>query len=163
MSTSTVPVSRRSLLQMVAAGTGMVILAACGSSAQPPASPAPPSQGPASSPAAAAPSSAAAAAKPSTAASVAVSAPASAAAAASPSVQPKLGGTLQAIQAGDLASVDGHYYTPGAGLSAWIVFDTLTAYDDNLKPQPALAESWDQSTDLKSIKLNLRKGVTFHN
>ena len=66
------------------------------------------------------------------------------------------------MQAGDLSSVDGHYYTPGAGLSAWIVFDTLTEYDDNLTPRPALAESWDQSSDGKQISLTLRKGVTFH-
>jgi peptide/nickel transport system substrate-binding protein len=81
---------------------------------------------------------------------------------AASAASPKLGGTLKAMQAGDLASVDGHYYTPGAGLSAWIVFDTLTEYDDNLKPQPALAESWDQSSDSKQISLTLRKGVTFH-
>jgi peptide/nickel transport system substrate-binding protein len=83
-------------------------------------------------------------------------------AAAAPAASPKPGGTLKAMQAGDLASVDGHYYTPGSGLSAWIVFDTLTEYDDNLKPQPALAESWDQSSDSKQISLTLRKGVTFH-
>ena len=46
---------------------------------------------------------------------------------------------------------------------AWIgVFDRLTVYDDKLKPQPMLAESWDVSTDCKQIKLNLRKGVQFH-
>jgi peptide/nickel transport system substrate-binding protein len=83
-------------------------------------------------------------------------------AAAAPAASPKQGGTLNAMQAGDLSSVDGHYYTPGAGLSAWIVFDTLTEYDDNLKRQPALAESWDQSSDSKQISLTLRKGVTFH-
>jgi peptide/nickel transport system substrate-binding protein len=73
-----------------------------------------------------------------------------------------MGGTLRAIQAGDLSSIDGHYYTPGNGLSAWIVYETLTAYDDNLQPQPALAESWDQSSDATQLKLNLRKGVQFH-
>ena len=56
--------------------------------------------------------------------------------AASASGTPKMGGTLRTIQAGDLSSIDGHYYTTGNGLSAWIVYDTLTAYDDNLKPQP---------------------------
>jgi peptide/nickel transport system substrate-binding protein len=81
---------------------------------------------------------------------------------AASTISPKPGGTLKAMQAGDLASVDGHYYTPGAGLSAWIVFDTLTEYDDNLKPQPALAESWEQSSDGRQISLTLRRGVTFH-
>ena len=75
---------------------------------------------------------------------------------------PKPGGMLKALQAGDLASIDGHYYSTGSGLSAWIIYDTLTVYDDNLKPQPALAESWDQSSDGTQITLNLRKGVQFH-
>ena len=35
-------------------------------------------------------------------------------------------------------------------------------YDDKLTPQPMLAESWDVSSDLTQIKLNLRKGVQFH-
>ena len=44
----------------------------------------------------------------------------------------------------------------------WIgVYDRITAYDSQLKPQPMLAESWD-TDDFKSIKLNLRKGVMFH-
>src|SRR5262252_2923946 len=38
----------------------------------------------------------------------------------------------------------------------------LIDYDDDLKIMPRLAESWDQSTDNTSIKLNLRKGVQFH-
>jgi peptide/nickel transport system substrate-binding protein len=46
---------------------------------------------------------------------------------------------------------------------AWIgVYDRLTVYDDQLKPQPMLAESWDISTDARQIKFNLRKGVQFH-
>jgi peptide/nickel transport system substrate-binding protein len=101
------------------------------------------------------------AAQPTTAA-VAAPTTASAKPTAAQAASPKLGGMLKAVQAGDLSSVDGHYYTPGAGLSAWIVFDTLTEYDDNLIPQPALAESWDQSADKKQISLTLRKGVTFH-
>ena len=47
--------------------------------------------------------------------------------------------------------------------SSWLVFDRLTAYDAKLKPQPMLAESWDFSPDYKSFKLNLRKGVQYHN
>ena len=83
-------------------------------------------------------------------------------AAAGATTAPKAGGTLRALQAGDLASLDGHYYTPGNGLSIWLIYETLTQYDDNLKPQPALAESWDQSADGKTITVNLRKGVQFH-
>jgi peptide/nickel transport system substrate-binding protein len=42
------------------------------------------------------------------------------------------------------------------------VYEKLTAYDDSLKPQPLLAESWDFSADAKQLKFNLRKGVQFH-
>jgi peptide/nickel transport system substrate-binding protein len=43
------------------------------------------------------------------------------------------------------------------------MYDPLLTYDNNLQPVPHLVESWEQSSDLKQIKLNLRKGVTFHN
>ena len=43
------------------------------------------------------------------------------------------------------------------------MYDPLLTYDDNLQPVPHLVESWEQSSDLKQIKLNLRKGVMFHN
>ena len=76
--------------------------------------------------------------------------------------QPKLGGTLRAVKTGDIAPIDPHYHSPGNGLGAWILYDTLTGYDDNLKPVPFLAESWDQSADQRTMKLSLRKGVTFH-
>jgi peptide/nickel transport system substrate-binding protein len=46
--------------------------------------------------------------------------------------------------------------------ATWAPFDRLTAYDQNLKPQPMLAESWEFSSDFKQLKLNLRKGVQFH-
>ena len=42
-----------------------------------------------------------------------------------------------------------------------MIFDTLTNYDQNLKPQPELAESWDFSSDFKQMKVTLRKGVMF--
>jgi peptide/nickel transport system substrate-binding protein len=137
--------SRRRALQLLGAGSGTLFLAACGAAATP-ASPA----------STAAP---AGAAQPTSAAATTSAAQVQPAAAGA---TPKTGGTLRAVQAGDLASIDGHYYTTGNGLSAWIVYDTLTAYDDNLKPQPQLAESWDQSSDATQIKLNLRKGVQFH-
>ena len=135
--------SRRGFLKLVGAGAAVPLLAACqtaGTSA--PSAPPP--------------------AAPPTAAAVTATTSAAPAPTTAQAANPKPGGTLKAMQAGDLSSVDGHYYTPGAGLSAWIVFDTLTEYDDNLKPQPALAESWDQSSDGKQISLTLRKGVNFH-
>jgi peptide/nickel transport system substrate-binding protein len=131
-------ITRRQALRLLAVGPGTLLLAACGAAGQP-------------------------AAPPASATQVSSSAPASAATpAAAAAAQPKASGTLRAIQAGDLASLDGHYYTTGNGLSIWLIYETLTQYDDNLKPQPALAESWDQSADGKSITLKLRKGVQFH-
>jgi peptide/nickel transport system substrate-binding protein len=43
-----------------------------------------------------------------------------------------------------------------------MAYDTLARYDQSLKPQPQLAESWDVSSDFKQITVNLRKGVTYH-
>ena len=65
-------------------------------------------------------------------------------------------------QVGDLANVDGHYGTSFVTNTVWPAYDRLTAYNDKLQPQPLLAESWDVSSDAKQIKLNLRKGVQFH-
>ena len=131
-------VSRRSFLTIFGAGTGAVVLAACGGAAAPSvptsAPPAAPTTAAASKPAATAPAAtapAAAAAQPT--------------AAAAP--QPKTGGTLQAAKLGDVANLDGHYWSPNNGLHVWLAYDTLARYDQNVKPQPQLAESWDVSSD----------------
>jgi peptide/nickel transport system substrate-binding protein len=137
-------ISRRRAIQLLGVGPGSVILAACGGTGQPAAPPAN------TTPAPSATISAASAPAPTQATS------------ATAAVTPRTGGNLRALQAGDLSSLDGHYYTTGNGLSAWIIYETLTVYDDNLKPQPALAESWEQSPDGTSITLSLRKGVQFH-
>src|SRR5579871_2611732 len=75
---------------------------------------------------------------------------------------PKQGGTLRAALAGELTSIDGQQSLPGITATVGNAYETLTRYDDQLQPQPVLAESWDQSSDGKQIKLNLRKGVLFH-
>jgi hypothetical protein len=72
------------------------------------------------------------------------------------SEQPKRGGTLRTGQVGDPLNLDPHYLTPLSGDTTFAVLDRLIAYDDKLQPQPQLAESWDQSSDLKQIKFNLR-------
>jgi peptide/nickel transport system substrate-binding protein len=92
-----------------------------------------------------------------TAASTTAAAPAAAA-----TGQPKTGGRLTAGKLGDVANLDGHYWSPNGGLHVWLAYDTLARYDQNLKPQPQLAESWDVSTDLKQVTLNLRQGVMYH-
>jgi peptide/nickel transport system substrate-binding protein len=81
---------------------------------------------------------------------------------AAAAAQPKSGGTLVADKLGDYANIDGHYWSPNGGLHVWLAYDTLARYDENLKPQPQLAESWEVSNDAKQITVNLRKGVTFH-
>jgi peptide/nickel transport system substrate-binding protein len=145
--TRDVSISRRQALRLLAIGPGSLLLAACGAAGQPAAAPTSATQLSVNTPAAPPQPAAGGAATPE---------------AAVGATQPKAGGTLRALQAGDLASLDGHYYTTGNGLSIWLIYETLTQYDDNLKPQPALAESWDQSADGRSITLKLRKGVQFH-
>jgi peptide/nickel transport system substrate-binding protein len=139
-------VSRRAfLVSMAAVVAGLPLVAACAPTA------------PSAAPGAAAtskPAAAGAAAPASTGAST----PAPAAQA-----QPKSGGTLRAATVGEFVNIDGHYYSPKAGLATWIMYDTLTRYDDELKVQPMLAESWEQTNDARQLTLKLRKGVTFHN
>src|ERR1700730_3383462 len=89
-------------------------------------------------------------------------APPAAATATPPSGQPISGGTLRLALPADLATLDGHTRTPQSLASIWLIYDRLTAYDDKLKPQPILAESWVVSSDFKQNKFNLRKGVQFH-
>lgn len=129
-------VSRRALLALLSTGASAFVLSACGGVApQTAAAPTAPAPAPAST------------------------TPAPVAAA---SAQPKAGGKLTAAKLGDVANLDGHYWSPNAGLHVWLAYDTLARYDQNLKPQPQLAESWDVSSDLKQITVNLRKGVTYH-
>jgi peptide/nickel transport system substrate-binding protein len=84
------------------------------------------------------------------------------AAQAQPQPQPKSGGTLRAATVGEYVNIDGHYYSPKAGLATWMIYDTLTRYDDDFKVQPMLAESWGQTPDARQLTLKLRKDVTFH-
>ncbi|HEX8969299.1 MAG TPA: ABC transporter substrate-binding protein [Chloroflexota bacterium] len=78
------------------------------------------------------------------------------------SAQTHSGGTLRAAIVGDLPSIDGQQMLPGINATVGNAYETLTRYGDNLTPQPVLAESWDVSTDGTQIKLNLRKGVQYH-
>jgi peptide/nickel transport system substrate-binding protein len=125
--------SRRSMLGLLVGAASATLLAACGPIS--PSAPAPGQVQPAAT--------AGAAAKP---------APA----------QPQSGGTLRVVTSSDLSNLNPHGISPVSFDTMWSVFDPLTRYDNQLKPQPMLAESWDVSTDLKRITLNLRKGVTFH-
>lgn len=128
-------VTRRSALRLLLTGAGATLLAACAPI------------GPASPPAGTLGTSAAAPAGTSV---------------GQVSGQPRSGGTLRLGMAGDLTSLDGHLIIPGGFDTIWTVYDTLTQYDRQLKPQPMLAESWDTSSDFKQVKLTLRKGAQFH-
>jgi peptide/nickel transport system substrate-binding protein len=74
----------------------------------------------------------------------------------------KSGGTLRTGMVGDIITTDGILWQPNNSATVGMCYDTLVTYDDNLQPQPRLAESWDLSPDGTRIKLNLRKGVHFH-
>ena len=145
MTSDTTRLSRRSALRLLMVATGATLAAACGPQV---------GQAPAAPPAA----------PPAAAASTPASAPPSATvtAAGAPAAQPKPGGTLRIGAVGDVANLDGHSWGPKNGFSIFMIFDTLTNYDANLKPQPMLAESWDFSSDFKQLKLQLRKNVQFH-
>jgi peptide/nickel transport system substrate-binding protein len=76
--------------------------------------------------------------------------------------QPKRGGTLRIGRSNEPSNLDPHLISPYGLHSTWMAVDRLTAYDDNLQPQPRLAESFELSSDSTQLKLNLRKGVTYH-
>lgn len=42
------------------------------------------------------------------------------------------------------------------------LYDTLTRYDANMRPEPRLAESWSFSEDGLTLTMKLRQGVIFH-
>jgi peptide/nickel transport system substrate-binding protein len=75
---------------------------------------------------------------------------------------PTSGGALRVGQVGDIVTLDPQFYAFGTTENTFLLYDRLTAYDLQRKPQPQLAESWDLSSDARQIKLNLRKGVQFH-
>lgn len=137
--------NRRTLIALIAGGASASVLAACGVAPQAPAAP---------TPAAPTPAAPAAAAKPApTAATSATAQPAA--------TTPKSGGILKQGYQGDPVSLDPMLKVQNDVV--WLgVFERLTAYDDKLKPQPMLAESWDISSDARQVKFNLRKGVQFH-
>jgi peptide/nickel transport system substrate-binding protein len=76
--------------------------------------------------------------------------------------RPRSGGTLRYAITADVASLDPDLVGINGMETSWLVFDRLTAYDQNLQPQPMLAETWDFSADYTHFKLELRKGVQYH-
>jgi peptide/nickel transport system substrate-binding protein len=138
---------RRTVVKLLVGGAGVSVLTACGVTPQ--ASAPPPAAAPTSAPT-----------------SAPGAQPAATTVALSPTRQPgaaqaKTGGTLKQGYLGDPVSLDPMLKVQNDAV--WVgVFERLTAYDANLKPQPMLAESWDVSSDARSVKINLRHGVQFH-
>src|SRR5207253_906075 len=157
--------TRRRFLAGVVSVAAVQLATAC-STAQAPA-PAPPTQAPAAAPKPTSGTQPTTGAQPTQApaAPAATQAPAAqpTQAPASSAGQPKRGGRLTMGQLGDLADLDAHDF---AFLNYGMipqVYDRLARYDNNLKLQPELAESWDLSSDGLSLKLKMRQGVKFHN
>jgi peptide/nickel transport system substrate-binding protein len=151
--------SRRAALRLVLSSAGLTVLTACGVGTVATATaPAPTSAPAAPTAAAAAPKPAATVAAAPPTAVVSVAAPTAVAAAA----PPKTGGTLRVGVPTDIVTLDPVVRGGAPYESTWLTYDRLVTYDDKLKPLPMLAESWDVSPDFKQVKLNLRKGVTWH-
>jgi peptide/nickel transport system substrate-binding protein len=76
---------------------------------------------------------------------------------------PVTGGTLRVGVQGDPAELDPHLTVlNAAGVVIDLVYDGLVKEDDELVPQPALAESWTISEDGLVYTFALRQGVTWH-
>ncbi|MBV9581841.1 MAG: ABC transporter substrate-binding protein [Chloroflexi bacterium] len=153
--------SRRAALTLFGSGGAMLLGAACG-----PSSPSAPSTAPtpvataAQATTAPAPTAASQAAAPTQAAAQPAAATVVPAAQPTTVSPPRSGGTLRVGEPADIASLDG--IVRGGYENVWLVYDRLVTYDDQLKPQPMLAESWDLSPDYTQIQLHLRPGVTWH-
>ncbi|MGB3556283.1 MAG: ABC transporter substrate-binding protein [Jannaschia sp.] len=71
--------------------------------------------------------------------------------------------TLRVIPHADLKNLDPiwttAYITRNHG---YMVYDTLFAMDEDLKPQPQMVDTWEQSEDGMTWTFTLREGLTFH-
>jgi peptide/nickel transport system substrate-binding protein len=112
---------RRALVQLLGAGAGLAVLAACGGEES-------------------------------------TNAPAPAAAVG----QPKPGGTLRFGMLSDLTSLEPHVFITDHTDTIWQVWERLTEYSADLKPQPRLAKSWEINSDASEFVLHLREGVEWH-
>jgi len=72
------------------------------------------------------------------------------------------GGTLRVGVPGDVPSLDPHQLGGSVPTAIYPVWDRLVEYDSQVRPQPALAESWEMSPDGSRLSVRLRQGVEFH-
>lgn len=79
------------------------------------------------------------------------------------SAQPKRGGTLTAVVNPEPAFlVSAHNPIGGVLLVSSKMFDGLLTYDIDMNLKPGLATNWEVAADGLSIRLDLRKGVKWH-
>jgi len=77
--------------------------------------------------------------------------------------QPRSGGTLVITQGAEPAALVSAVNTSTfIGTVSTKIHEGLLDYDFDLKPRPALAESWTVSPDGKTYTFKLRRGVTWH-
>lgn len=77
--------------------------------------------------------------------------------------QPRSGGTLVTVQSAEPAVlVSGVNTSTFIGTVSTKIHEGLLDYDFDLKPRPALAESWAVAPDGKTYTFKLRRGVTWH-
>src|SRR5262249_7378997 len=81
----------------------------------------------------------------------------------SPALAQKTGGTLVQITQPEPPNLAPYISTSAPiGQVTAKVYDGLLEYGFDLKPKPALAESWDIAPDGKTVTFRLRKDVKFH-
>ena len=171
------PISRRAAIQVMLGGVATSLLAACSPGAPPaPAKPAeskpadatPAQQAPAA-PTATQPVAAAikpgesGSAKPTEAPAAKPTAEAKPAADAKPAGQPRSGGRLVVGQVGDNSAFEPFVQQPTTFPYLENLFGTPIRYDNQIKPNAHLAESWQLAQDGKSLTIKLRPGVKFSN
>jgi peptide/nickel transport system substrate-binding protein len=77
--------------------------------------------------------------------------------------QPRQGGTLTIVQGAEPAAlVSGVNTSTFIGTVSTKIHEGLLDYDFDLKPRPALAESWTVGPDGRTYTFRLRRGVTWH-
>ena len=76
--------------------------------------------------------------------------------------EPRTGGTLTYLQAGDVSTFDPAMLPQVNYVMLPQLFDPLISLDADLEPQAELAESWEFNDDRSRLTLRLRQGVLFH-
>jgi peptide/nickel transport system substrate-binding protein len=73
------------------------------------------------------------------------------------------GGSITVVTEADWVDMDPHLNGLFAARQAsQFAYESLTQFDDNLNPIPALAESWESNEDSTVFTFKLRQGVTWH-